>query len=156
MIPRVYGYGPAGVGGLLAFAGLMQALAQGYLVGKLAGRLGEERLLLMGIALFAIGLAPLASLRSAPELLAAMAVLSLGYGFASPAIASLISKRSRREAQGEALGINQSASSMARILGPLAGGIGYGAVGASAPYLGGAAVAAMAFILGRGIAKGAG
>ena len=151
MIPRVYGYGPSGVGGLLAFAGLMQALAQGYLLGKFVPRLGEQRLLLWGIALFAIGLAPLANLPSTSALLAAMAMLSIGYGFASPAVASLISKQSRRELQGEALGINQSASSMARILGPLAGGMLYGALGAPAPYFGGAMVAVVAIILARGI-----
>jgi len=53
------------------------------------------------------------------------------------------------------LGINQSASSMARILGPLAGGFVYGALGTSAPYVGGAIVALMAFILARGIAESA-
>lgn len=156
MIPRVYGYGPSGVGGLLAFAGLMQALAQGYLLGKFITRLGEQRLLLCGVALFALGLAPLANLPSTPALLAAMAMLSIGYGFASPAVASLISKQTRRELQGEALGINQSASSMARILGPLAGGILYGTLGAPAPYFGGAIVGLVAFILARGIATGAG
>jgi DHA1 family tetracycline resistance protein-like MFS transporter len=156
MIPRVYGYGPSGVGGLLAFAGLMQALAQGYLLGKFITRLGEHRLLLCGIALFALGLAPLANLSSTPALLAAMAMLSIGYGFASPAVASLISKQTRRELQGEALGINQSASSMARILGPLAGGILYGTLGAPAPYFGGAIVGLVAFILARGSATGAG
>jgi hypothetical protein len=41
---------------------------------------------------------------------------------------------------------------MARILGPLAGGLAYGALGTSAPYVGGAMVALMAFILARGIA----
>ena len=43
MIPRVYGYGPTGIGTLLAFAGLMQALAQGYLLGKIVKRIGELR-----------------------------------------------------------------------------------------------------------------
>jgi len=151
MIPLVYGYGPTGIGTLLAFAGLMQALAQGYLVGKIVKRIGEVKLLSIGIILFAIGLAPMANLPTPSTLLLALGLLSLGYGFASPAIASLISKRTERALEGEALGINQSASSMARILGPLAGGLAYGAVGTSAPYVGGAAVALVAFILARGI-----
>jgi len=155
MIPRVYGYGPAGIGTLLAFAGLMQALAQGYLLGKIVKRIGEARLLSAGIILFAIGLAPLANLPTPSALLLALALLSVGYGFASPTIASLISKRSERALEGEALGINQSASSMARILGPLAGGLAYAALGASAPYVGGAIVALMAIILARGIEQSA-
>jgi MFS transporter, DHA1 family, tetracycline resistance protein len=151
MIPIVYGYGATGIGTLLAFAGLMQAIAQGYLVGKLVKRIGEVKLLMTGIILFAIGLAPMANMPTPSTLLLALAMLSLGYGFASPTIASLISKRTERALEGEALGINQSASSMARILGPVAGGLAYGALGTSAPYLGGAVFAVMAFILARGI-----
>ena len=151
MIPFVYGYGATGIGTLLAFAGLMQALAQGYLVGKIVKRIGETKLLLWGIILFAIGLAPMANMPTPSTLLLALALLSLGYGFASPTIASLISKRTERALEGEALGINQSASSMARILGPVAGGLAYGTLGTSAPYVGGAAVALVAFILARGI-----
>jgi MFS family permease len=129
----------------------MQALAQGYLLGKVVKRFGEAKVLSAGIILLAIGLAPMANLPTPSTLLLALALLSIGYGFASPAIASLISKQTERELEGEALGINQSASSMARILGPLAGGLAYGALGSSAPYVGGAIVALMAFILARGI-----
>ena len=134
----------------------MQALTQGYLLGKIVKRIGELRVLGIGIILFAIGLAPMANLPTPSTLLLALALLSVGYGFASPAIASLISKRTERALEGEALGINQSASSMARILGPLAGGLAYAALGASAPYVGGAIVAFMAFILARGIEESAG
>lgn len=153
MIPQVYGYGATGIGIFLAFAGLMQALAQGYLVGKIVRRIGEIKLLRIGIILFAIGLAPMANLPLVSTLLLALALLSIGYGFASPTIASMISKRTERELEGEALGINQSASSMARILGPLAGGLLY-ALGSAAPYVGGAIVALMAFILARGLGEG--
>jgi len=152
MIPAVYGYGAAGIGTLLAYTGLMQALAQGYLLGKAVKRLGEVKVLSMGIILLAVGLAPLANLPTPSTLLLALAMLSLGYGFASPTIASIISKMTERTLEGEVLGINQSASSMARILGPLAGGLAYGALGSSAPYLGGAVVALMAFLLTRGLA----
>ncbi len=151
MVPQVYGYGAAGVGVLLAVAGLVQALAQGYLLGRMLRRLGEARLLALGIALFALGLGPLANLPSRGALVVGLALLSLGYGFASPAIASLISRRAARDLQGEALGLNQSALSLARILGPLAGGLAYGTVGRPAPYLGGALAAVVAFILARGI-----
>ncbi len=155
MIPYVYGYGPMGIGILLAFAGLAQALTQGYLIGKVVKRAGETKLLSIGIIVFAIGLAPLADLPTPTMLMLALALLSVGYGLTSPTIASLISKRTERALEGEALGINQSASSMARILGPLAGGLAYGALGTSAPYLGGAIVALVAFILARGIDESA-
>lgn len=154
MVPAVYGYGAFGIGALLTFAGLMQALAQGYLLGKMVARLGEVRVLLIGLVAFIVGLAPLAELPSGGLIFLALVFLSLGYGFASPAIASIISKRSARHLQGEVLGVNQSALSLARIFGPLAGGLVYGMLGREAPYLGGAIVAVVAFVLALGVGDG--
>jgi DHA1 family tetracycline resistance protein-like MFS transporter len=150
-VPAAYGYAAAGVGGLLAFAGLMQALAQGYLIGKLAPRIGESALLIAGAAMLATGLAPLGSWSSHAALYAMLALIAMGYGFGSTAAATLISRRTARELQGEALGLNQSVLSLARIVGPLAGGVVYQAMGPAAPYVGGAAVAALAMALAAGM-----
>lgn len=147
MAPAVYGYGALGVGALLAYAGLIQAIAQGYLMGKLAKRVGEVWLIRLGMLLFALGMAPLASFGSHPILFTLLAILSLGYGFANPAIASLISKRTDRQQQGEILGVNQSALAIARIIGPIAAGLLYASIGPASAYVGGALVAIFALIL---------
>jgi DHA1 family tetracycline resistance protein-like MFS transporter len=146
-IPAVYGYAAAGVGGLLAFAGLVQALAQGYLVGKLAPRMGEATLMVAGAAALAIGLAPLGSWTSQAALYGMLILIASGYGFGTTAVATLISRRTGRELQGEALGLNQSVLSLARVLGPIAGGMAYQTFGPAAPYLCGAAAAAVAMVL---------
>lgn len=146
-VPAVYGYAAAGVGGLLALAGLAQALAQGYLVGRLAPRVGETTLAIAGAAALALGLAPLGSWPSRAALYAMLILIAAGYGFGTTAVATLISRRTRPELQGEALGLNQSMLSLARVLGPLAGGIAYQAQGPAAPYLGGAAAAFVAMVL---------
>src|SRR5579863_4053714 len=146
-VPAVYGYAAAGVGGLLAFAGLVQAIAQGYLVGKLAPRTGEAALAVAGAAALAVGLAPFGSWPSHVALYGMLVLIASGYGFATTAVATLISRRTGRELQGEALGINQSVLSLARVLGPLAGGLIYQALGPAAPYIGGAAMAALAMVL---------
>ncbi len=147
MAPLVYGYRALGVGALLAYAGLVQAIAQGYLVGKLAKRVGEVWLIRLGMLLFAIGMAPLASFSSHPMLFVLLAILSLGYGFANPAIASLISKRTERQLQGEILGVNQSALAIARIIGPIVAGLMYESTGPVWAYVGGAIIAVFALIL---------
>jgi len=147
MVPRVYGYGALGVGVLLAYAGLVQAITQGYLLGKLVARMGDRRVLLAGMLVFTIGIAPLASLGSHLALLVFLALLSLGYGFASPAVATLISKGAARHLQGEVLGLNQSAMSLARIAGPIGGGLAYQFFGPAAPYLAAGALTAGALIL---------
>jgi len=146
-VPAVYGYAAAGVGGLLAFAGLVQALAQGYLVGKLVPRTGEAALVTAGAAALALGLAPLGSWPSHAALYGMLILIASGYGFGTTAVATLISRRTAGELQGEALGLNQSVLSLARVLGPIAGGMLYQARGPAAPYLAGAATAALAMVL---------
>jgi len=146
-VPAVYGYAAAGVGGLLAFAGLVQAIAQGYLVGKLVPRTGEAALMVAGAAALAAGLAPLGSWSSHAALYGMLILIASGYGFGTTAVATLISRRTARELQGEALGLNQSVLSLARVIGPIAGGIVYQSMGPAAPYLGAAAIAAVAMVL---------
>lgn len=150
-VPAVYGYAAAGVGGLLAFAGLVQAIAQGYLVGKLVPRTGEARLMMAGAAALTLGLAPLGSWSSHFALYGMLVLIASGYGFGTTAVATLISRRTGRELQGEALGLNQSVLSLARIMGPIAGGMIYQVMGPAAPYLGGAVMAAAAMVLAAGI-----
>jgi MFS transporter, DHA1 family, tetracycline resistance protein len=145
--PLIYGYRPAGVGGLLAYAGLVQALTQGYLLGKVAKRFAEVWLIRIGLLLFAVGMAPLASFASPAALFVLLALLSLGYGFANPSIASLISQRTGHHLQGEVLGVNQSAMALARIIGPVAAGLLYGQGGPAVAYVGGGLVALIAMFL---------
>jgi DHA1 family tetracycline resistance protein-like MFS transporter len=147
MVPLVYGYGPSGVGGLFAFAGLTQAITQGYLLGKIVKRTGELPLIRAGLVLLALGLAPMASLRSHALLLVTLALLAIGYGLASPSIASLISKRTARDKQGEVLGANQSAQSLARIAGPIVAGSIYQWLGPQPVYFGAAIIALLALTL---------
>jgi MFS transporter, DHA1 family, tetracycline resistance protein len=150
-VPAIYGYAAAGVGGLLAFAGLIQAIAQGYVVGKLVPRMGEAALMVAGAAALAMGLAPLGSWPSHAALYGMLILIASGYGLGTTAVTTLISRRTGRELQGEALGLNQSVLSLARVIGPIAGGMVYQAMGPAAPYLGGAAVAMVAMVLATGI-----
>jgi MFS family permease len=137
------------MGGLLAYAGLMQALVQGYLLGKVVKRTGEMMLIRGGMIALAIGLAPMASLSSHATLYLLLALVAIGYGFASPSVASLISKRTDRRLQGEVLGINQSALSLARIFGPIAAGFAYQTCGPTAAYVGAGLVALGALAMTR-------
>lgn len=151
MVPRVYGYGAVGIGGLLAFAGLVQALAQGLFLGRLVQWLGEVRLVRVGAIVMGVGMAPLAASSSRPLLFVLLALIAIGYGVGSPSLASLISRGSARDSQGGVLGLNQSALSLARVFGPIAGGFFYQTCGASAPYYGAAAVMLAALAVGVGI-----
>jgi DHA1 family tetracycline resistance protein-like MFS transporter len=121
------------------------------LLGKIVKRTGELPLIRVGLVLLALGLAPMASLRSHTLLLLALALLAIGYGLASPSIASLISKRTTRDKQGGVLGANQSAQSLARIVGPIVAGTIYELAGPQPVYFGAAIVALLALMLATSI-----
>src|SRR5581483_1179468 len=107
MVPALYGYGPAALGVPLGYAGLTQALAQGWMLAKIVRRAGEEALVMAGLAALAAGMFPMGLVVNRDLLLVLLAMVSVGHGLASPSIASLISRRTGHYRQGEVLGVNQ-------------------------------------------------
>src|SRR5206468_10079797 len=65
----------------------------------------------------------------------ASGLLAVGNGLTQPSIPAYISRRADRSMQGETLGTNQSASSLARVFGPALGGWLYGELGPRSPYV---------------------
>jgi MFS family permease len=65
--------------------------------------------------------------------------LVLGEGLAMPAMTASFAARAGAR-RGRALGVQQSAGGLARVVGPLAGGMAFQHLGAPAPYVGGSAV----------------
>ena len=155
VVTGIYSYGPRGIGELLAFAGLLQAFTQGYLLRKIVARQGELRLVRIGMFAFAAGMAPMASTANRGLLWILLGLLSLGYGLASPSIASLISRGTAHHLQGEVLGVNQSALSLARICGPLIAGFMYQALAPAAVYATGAITVVVALALTHGVERAA-
>jgi predicted MFS family arabinose efflux permease len=149
MVAAIYGYGARGIGELLAFAGVIQAITQGYLLRKIIASQGELRLVRAGMFTFAAGLAPMASFSNRTVLWLFVGLLSLGYGLASPSVASLISRSTEHHLQGEILGVNQSALSLARICGPLLAGFIYQTFAPASLYVAGAIAALLALAITR-------
>ena len=144
---RQFGWGPSQVAYVFAYVGLLSAVLQGGLIGRLSRRFGEERLLLVGLTLIGIGLLTLPAARWLSLLALMLAALAVGMGLVQPSLNSLISRRAGREEQGEVLGVSQSVGSLARVLGPLAAGFLFAELGRDAPYLWGAALVAAAWLL---------
>ncbi len=55
----------------------------------------------------------------------ALTLSVIGFAFVTPSAQALVSRRTDANQQGEILGVNQSASAMARILGPIFGVVLY-------------------------------
>ncbi len=101
---------------------------------RLASRVSEVTFMGLGIIFMALGVALLGGISwfvwSAerntdpwlqPTLLIALSAAVIGFSFLTPSAQALVSRRTPADRQGEILGVNQSASAMARILGPIFG-----------------------------------
>ena len=119
-----FGFGATTIGYLFAWVGLVLALVQGVLVGRVVPRVGEHRLVPIAILLMAVALVGHAVAPSVPVLMAAMGLLAVGMGFNSPSMLSVVSRLADPADQGSTLGVSQSLGSLARIVGPLWGGLG--------------------------------
>ena len=86
------GWGPKGAAFGFAYLGLVSAVVQGGLIRRLVPRYGEYRLMVVGIASLAVGLALLAMTYHWPMLIAATLVVGIGQGLASPTIQGLLSR----------------------------------------------------------------
>lgn len=107
-----------------AFVGFTLMLVQGGLVRRLSGKVADSGLAACGATVMIAGfllLAWAAHNGSLALLMAALAVTVSGFAFTTPALNSLISRRSDPAKQGSVLGLAQSASALARILGPVIG-----------------------------------
>ncbi|QDU38508.1 Tetracycline resistance protein, class B [Maioricimonas rarisocia] len=109
---------------LFAYIGLVLTLSQGILVRRLLPRLGEFRMALTGATLMVAGLVLLgvtAQMESTQMLYAVLPVSVIGFSALTPSLQAMLSLNSSDEEQGGVLGVGQSMTAMARILGPIAG-----------------------------------
>ncbi len=140
-----YGYKPSQVGYLFVFSGLIGVVIQGGLLGRLVKKSSEIRLLLIGqtILIAAYILIPF----SAPllPLLTVLGMLSVGTGFTSSLLPTLVSKRTASNEQGSVLGITQAAGSLARAIGPILGGFMIAYTGRLTPFIVCGLLTALAF-----------
>ncbi len=74
----------------------------------------------------------------------ALLLLAVGQGCVSPSITSLVTQHAPPDRRGEALGFQQSASAVGRVVGPPAAGAMFDRVGIWSPYLAGSVLCAAA------------
>jgi len=146
-----FGFEEREVGWLFAFMGVISATMQGGVVRALVPRLGERGLLRLCSLPFLFGLIGLAFASNLGVLLGSLFLLAVGFGGTLPSLVSLLSRLSPAEGQGENLGLGQSVGAMARVLGPLVGGLSWDLFGGPGPFLSGAVLVLLATIWGRSL-----
>ena len=117
-----FNFGVEQTGYVYALSGLIGALVQGGIIGRLARSLGEARLSLLGFATMALGYAFLGAAHTIPVLVVLIAVAAFGSAVARPSLTTLLTKSVGPSEQGAVLGVSQSLSGISQIMGPIVAG----------------------------------
>jgi DHA1 family tetracycline resistance protein-like MFS transporter len=142
-----FGFGPRTVGLVLFGLALLAVAVQGGLVRVLAPRIGEARLAIGGVALYACGLPTLAVASGLTLAMTGLACCAVGGGAFIPCASAIASKQASAGERGAVMGTYQIGASLARALVPLVSGMLYASSGPSAPFVFGAALTAPAVFL---------
>lgn len=141
------------VGLLLGGVGVLAVAVQGGGLRALARRFADRALLGAGTALLALGLCALGFAASWPAIFGASALVAVGSAIATPTLLAELS-RAAPAAQGEAQGLNSSALSLGRVLGPLLFTALYQLSPGALPYLVAGAVVSGALLCAKQIPRG--
>lgn len=117
-----FGFDAHDTGWIFAFVGVVGAIVQGGLIGRLVKTFGEMPLVIAGALMFTASLfvIPLTGPHTGTlALLGVGAAFAIGNGLATPSLTSLASKSASAGEQGGVLGVTQSVASLARVVGPL-------------------------------------
>ena len=155
-VADAFGYDATAAALLLTYVGVLGAVNQGVLVGRLSRVVSSRTLVAAGSVILAGGLAAIPATGlvdrvaadaalGGPEwltlslvaLLAALAALSLGNALVNVSLATLVSSSADDAAQGAAFGVTQGASSLGRTVGPPLMAVLY-TVAVASPFLIGA------------------
>ena len=141
------------------YIGLLMVLTQGWLIRKWIPKLGEKFVNLLGLIFMSLGLIfvglsvffvqPAADFFSTAFFILFLGVtgFSIGYSLSSTCLSGAISLLSSSKEQGGIFGVNQSLSSMARIIGPALGGWFYQNMNHQSPFLFAGLLSLTAFII---------
>ena len=107
------------IGLMLTFNGLMRVVTQFVLLRPLIQRLGERRLVLVGVLSLMVAFLGVANATNAILVTAYFAPYAIGQGVNEPSLQSLTTRFSSERTRGGLLGLYQSARSLALIAGPV-------------------------------------
>jgi MFS transporter, DHA1 family, tetracycline resistance protein len=138
---------PSEIAILLTLLGVVNVVAQGFIVRKFAPRWGERRLALSGLSLLALAYMTFTLAPTLWAVLPPVLLMGIGNAFSVPAFGALAANKVSEREQGKIAGVSASVTTLASAFGPLWAGLAYDALAADMPYWSGAAVLIIAFTL---------
>ncbi len=133
---------------MMVFVGFVLIVVQGGLVRRLAPKVGEKPLVLVGLMFVVLGFAWLSQANSVGTLYGALGVMAVGAGIISPCLSALLSLYAKEESQGKSMGSFRAWGSLARATGPILAGFVFWWAGSEAAYLMGGFMLLIPLILG--------
>lgn len=144
---RQFGFDEHRTSLLFVYVGVILAIVQGGLLGRLIRTFGERRLIVGGIALMAVGLTALPLYPSLALVMVSLLILAVGSGVHNPSVTGLLSQLADEDSQGSTIGVSRSFGALARIFGPVTGTLIFGRAGAAWPFLTAGALMLVALII---------
>jgi MFS family permease len=144
--PEKFYYDERHIGYLFAFCGVMSALVQGGMIGRLVKRFGEPVLISGSLVAVGLSLLVIPYAGTLGMLLFGLALVAMSSGLNRAPTMGLISIFTPAEEQGAVLGVTQSAGTLGRIFGPLFATATY-ALFPHFPYLAGAGLCVIAGLI---------
>ncbi len=118
-----FGFDAWHTGLLFGYVGILGAVIQGGLLGRLVKLFGDKALAVAGTALFAVCMFLLPLSPSISLLVLLSGGIAVGNSLMTPTLNGLASKSVSPASQGRVMGVMSSVASLARIIGPLLGGL---------------------------------
>jgi DHA1 family tetracycline resistance protein-like MFS transporter len=135
------------MGIVFATAGGTTVVVRGLIVGWLARRFGERRIVQAGTVVLSASLLAIPLVPSPGLMFLLVPFWALATGLTFPSLASLVSQETDTDSQGAMLGGQQVVGGIARVLGPIWAGALFEQIGIGSPFLLGAGLVALAAVL---------
>ncbi len=142
---RRFNLGAAETGLILTYVGVLAAVVQGGLVGRLSQLYRDDILITVSVAVMALSLLGWALAPSIAVLLIILAPTSFAGGILNTVLSSALTKAVDPQEIGGILGLSASIESATRVIAPTLGGILLGNIGTWAPGIFGAVLLAGLF-----------
>ncbi len=131
---REFGFHTTETGYIFAYIGVVGAVVQGGMIGRLSRKFGEETLVKTGLVIMTAGMFMLSLADTVERLIAAGTLVAAGSGLLTPALSGLVSRRTPDFRQGRVLGVMQSAGNLGRMAGMIGGGYVFDSVSLWSPF----------------------
>lgn len=119
---------------IFIYIGFILALVQGGIVRRMAHKVGEKKMAMMGLILIIPGLAIIAQAYTSGMFYFGLTFLAIGSSMAIPCLTTLVTFYTPSTEQGRSIGVFRSLGALARVLGPIFASLCYYKYGTGAPY----------------------